>query len=511
MRVLHLVLGFVLAACQPTTAVDDDDATEAPTPDPRFDPLREAIVEELATFDAPGVAVGVLQGGEIVFAEGFGDKELGGDPIDGETLFRIGSVTKMLTSMAVLQQQEAGTLTVDTTVADAIPALASGDLEDWAAEATVGNLLSHTSAIYDYLEIDGSRSDAALGQFLSAGLESLWAWAPAGRFWNYSNTGYFVAGGALEEATGRAYVDLMQEDVFGPLGMSRTWFREEDVEADGNYAVGLGWDWTGSSAGDVEVRPASYDNAWGRPAGYAWSSVGDLLGFADFLMHGDPAVAGNSLRGEIANPHISMQTLGDVERYGYGMILTEGIYVGDSWVPLQFWSHGGAIPGYSAEVHVLPDQDFAIVFLASGDGAYFRTALRAALESLVELPAAGDAPDFPPDPATDGEIAGNWIDEHNLGALTLTDEAGGVGVIAPALDDAGVPYEDHWDPYREDSYLWDIQDTTVDLTVIRDDLGVPEFLRTRFSVSVRDGGEVRGASRAFDLRAALRDQAWMRR
>jgi CubicO group peptidase (beta-lactamase class C family) len=505
-----LVVATLLLGCPTTSPADDDDTTADPTPDPAWDPARQAFAEELADFDAPSAALGVMVNGEIVFAEGFGERE-DGEAADGETLYRIGSCTKMLTAMALLQQQEAGALDVaTTTVAEAVPELADGGLSDWAAQATVANLLSHTSALFDFLEIDGDTRPQAIRDFVVAMEDApIPTWAPPGRFYNYSNTGFFVAGAAIEEATGRDYTDVMEDDVFLPIGMGRTFFLPEDVLADGNYAVGRGWDWTGESAGQVEVEPDSYDNGWGRPAGYAWSSVSDLLRFANFLLVGDPAVPGNALRGAIHTAATSTQEIGDHVSYGYGMLLTDILGLDDGWRSVTLWSHGGAIPGYAAELHIFPEHGVAIATLAAGDGAYFRTMLPAVLSAAgVDLggPIADPVP--PPDPATDPEIAGDWDDVYSIGATTLADSAGGVSVVAPALDAAGVDYGEEMAAIARDNYRWEVQGQGQGMTVIRDEQGVPEFLRFRFSVSHRPGDVARGSAGAMrDVPAALRWQA----
>lgn len=508
-------LSFVVVlGCVAPTPGDDDDAqpTPEPTPDPRFDPLRDVIEAERERLGAPGVAIGLWVDGEPVFVEGLGTKEDGEDePVLGSTLFRIGSVTKMMTAAAVMHEVDAGTVTLETPLSDVWPGFDLSTRPGWADGAQVGHLLDHGCALMDYLEIDATRDESALEEWVFEGAAAeLPAWAPSGRFWNYSNPCYMLAGLVAETVSGRSYRETLDATVLGPLGMSRTTFLADEVLADGDYATGRSWDWDGGA----ELRdagPDDYDNAWARPAGYLWSSVEDLSRFAHFLLDGNTAVLSPTSREAMVTERRTMRSLGDHEMYALGVMVTDGFATEEGWYDEALWTHGGAIPGFAAELFVLPERRVVFASLANTDGAYFRESFAAALPYVTDIGEPGPVPALPPREDL-SDLAGTWDDTYNIGAWTLTWEEGDLHVDAPVLDQYDVPYGTTLIPFREDSFIWNIDGTQQIMGVVRDDGGAPEYLVFRFSVSVReDEGQARGQATARDVasfRRALRQGRW---
>lgn len=504
-------------ACAPTAPGDDDDDDDStPTPDddvpdPLFEPFRVAVEKEMEALGAPGVAVGIWRDGEIVFEEGFGSKGPNqNDPVLGSTLFRIGSVTKMMTAAAVMQQVDNGEFGLDSTLQSVWPEFDLATRPGWSAEATVEHTLNHTHALYDYLEIDSTTDDDALAEWVfEDAAESLPVWAPPGRFWNYSNPGYYLAGLLAETGSGRTYRETLADGVLLPLGMTRSFFLADEVLNDGDFATGDAADWEGGTD-RREAGPDSYDNAWGRPAGYLWSSVGDLLRFSEFVLDGDDGVLSPESRMALVEPKVSMVSVGDHEMYGLGWMVTDGFATRRGWYDEPLWTHGGAIHGFAAELFVLPEQRLAFAFLANTDGAYFRDAIEALLPLVTDVGAPGPVPSLPPR-ADFTDLAGAWDDTYNIGATTITWDGERLLFDVPLLDEYDIPYSDELTPYQEDSFLWEVQGAPQVMTVIRDAEGAPEYLRFRFSVSHRPEGEARGEPTRLDagaLRALLNRPSW---
>lgn len=538
MRSIRAPLAILLAWL--TACGDDDAATpdagvadaagtaDAASPDaaedPRFAPLVEAIEAELDAVGAPGVAVAVLQGGEVVFARGFGVKAPGGsDPILPTTLFRIGSTNKMITAAALLQQVEAGTVDLDAPVVDYLPAFHLDGDAAWAPSLRVRQLLEHTSGLADYLEVDapaGEQDDAALAAFLTGRYAGIgYLAAPAGTFYNYSNPGYMLAGLVAEEASGSAYRALLHDRVFAPLGMTRTFFLGAEVLADGDYAFGA----TQAPGWAPAVGPESYDNPWARPAGYAWSSVLDLARFARFLLAGDPAVLADPQRVAMQSAQRSTQQAGEHEAYGFGLMRFDGFFLIDgTWTAAAFARiltpsgatstyhdvpvvlHDGAIPGYSAWLSIVPSLDVAFITLANGDGAYFAHSFGVALSTLAELPAPAPPPDdLEPDPATFGAFAGTYVDPYVFGTIEISVADGQVGIVMPALDAAMYSYSPTLLPATPGNFLLQVEGTWIVVTFIAGEGGAITYFRTRYGVGVRTPG-VRGAAVAPDPEALRR-------
>lgn len=493
---LFLLAGLWLAAGCTGSLGDDDDFTgdddtggdDDATTDPRFEALAAAVEAERELLGAPGVAVAVVEGGEVTYAAGFGTRDPGGgEAVEPTTLFRIGSVNKMLTAAAVLQLVEAGAVGLDDAVPDHVPGYDYALNPGYAQQMTVRDTLTHTCGMYDYLEIDSDRDDAALGEAMTGWfVDGIWVMSPPGRMWNYSNPNFYTAGLIVELLSGRWYRERMDEAVFTPLGMDRTFFLPEEVLADGDYATALTYDWTGTTSDSRMAYPDSYDNAWGRPAGYAWSSVLDLARFATFLIHGDEAVLGDALREEMQSPQVNTEVLGDIDHYGYGLVHDRGFWLGASYYDTPLVSHDGAIPGFAASVYMLPELDFAMAVLANADGAYLANSVGVAFDTLAQLPAPAEEPDLTVDPSTFPGLAGTYLDPWNVGELEISVGEGGALVVdAPLLDTYGVSYSPTLSAYTPDNFLWTITGVPQLITFIRDGEGEPEYIRARFAVAGR--------------------------
>lgn len=461
--------------------------------DPRFDALAAQVELEREALGAPGVSVALLEDGEVVWAEGFGSRLADGDKrAKATTLYRIGSCNKMLTSAALLRKVDAGTVQLDDAVTVSSPDFHFDEDPSWADTIEVQHLLSHTSGMYDYLAIDGPTADSALESFLTGTSASsfggfMFLMSPSGRFWNYSNPNFYVAALVDEKtSSGVYYRDLLTQGVLEPLGMDRTLFLAEDVLDDGDYATGLAYDWVNGTSATRIADPEAYDNAWARPAGYAWSSVLDMAAFATFLLDGNTAVLSDALREEMQSPLVNTEYFLEYGFYGYGLSVNEGFQLGNDWYETRLVSHDGAIPGFSASMYVLPESRFAFVVLANTDGAYFPDSLAMALRDFGSLPAPVTPPDPQIDPTDFASFAGTYQDPYNVGEIGIAASNGEVTITMPDLDDLGIPYDTDLVPYSKNNFVLGIQGTQVLATFILDSGGNAEYFRTRFAVGARE-------------------------
>jgi CubicO group peptidase (beta-lactamase class C family) len=137
----------------------------------RFRPLADAIEQERISLGVPGVAVAVVEHGELTFAHRFGSKNpKKSDPVKPTTLFRIGSITKSLTAIAVLQRVQQGQVRLDGPLVQYVPEFHLNLTPASVPSITVRHLLTHTSGLFDYIEFDApanERTDAALEGFLT--------------------------------------------------------------------------------------------------------------------------------------------------------------------------------------------------------------------------------------------------------------------------------------------------------------------------------------------------------
>ncbi len=449
------------------------------TTDPRFEELAKRFEEEMKELGAPGAALALMEKGKIIFKRGFGVKSLGGDrAVSADTLFRIGSVTKMLTAASLLQQVQAGKIELDKPAVTYIPAYHYNYDSSWAPSVKVWNFLTHTSGLNDYLVVDGPTDDASLESFLTGETYANrgYMMAPAGVMYNYSNPNFMLAGLIAEKVCGTSYRLCLKRGVFDKLGMTRTFLLPADAINDGDVSDG----YCNQLCPQIEtVGIDSYDNAWARPAGYAISSVSDLAAFANFLMKGDERVLNDEVRVGMISEQINTKEYLDVASYGYGIMVYKGVFLGSDFYRTKILTHGGAIGGYSAELWAVPSADFVFVTLANADGAYFRKSLVYALGEIAAMPAPSSPPDDSVNPADFDKFVGEYEDKFNVGAIYITKESGELRVSMPDVDAAHIPYEKKLEPICPENFVLTIQGQRLQVTFISDDAGKVKYFRTR--------------------------------
>ena len=473
-------LSIILSSCS-DQPVDDEPPPRGDLPiETRFEGLAEQIEAERVATGTPGVAALVIEGAEVVFAHGFGSRHPTSDeyePVTAATLFRIGSVTKMLTATAFLQLVASGDITVEAPVTDVIPELV-GLTPEGTPDMTMEHLLTHGSGVVDYLEIDappGEQTDAALDSVLTGRLaQDGYLMSPPGRMWNYSNPNYYILGLVAERIVGQPYVQIMEERVFRPLGMERTLFRPEEVMADGDFA----WGKSAYTSSGV-VAPDGYENPWGRPAGYAFSSVWDLSEFVLFLMRGRDDVLPSDLRAGMQQPRRNTEMFYDLEHYGYGLLVSDGVATGSGYYETRVVSHGGDIPGFAASVYMHPESSLAFITLANADGAHFNASAAFVFENFATFPKPVEPPAPDASPEHLASLAGTFHDPFNVGEIVMEASESGLTVEFPDLDAAGIPYEPQLQQVSDQTFVLGVQGTSIAATFILDENGNVEYLRTR--------------------------------
>lgn len=477
--------------------------------DGRFATLATVIDSERAALGAPGMAVAIVEDGAVVWCRGFGDKHPSeGGAVLPSTLFRMGSVNKMMTAVGVLQQVDSGAVALTDPATTPLPDFSLQYSPDYT-DITVEHLLTHQGGFYDYLLIDDDDDDDALAEAVEGWFSTNEVLiSPPGAFWNYSNPNWYVAGRIVEKLDGRYYTQYMADEVFEPLWMNRTTFDGEAVLADGDYASGKTSDWTGSSSDSAIAGPDSYDNAWARPAGYAWTSAEELARFAVFMMNGDETVLSSALREQMMTERVDLSYAPDLQYYGYGLFTDPGVFFdADDYRPLNLVYHGGDINGFAADLFMVPEQNFAMAILANADNAHVSDSLLAALDLVVNMPDSTEVPDL--SPVSDvTAMAGNYSEPWNIvGDFTLTEAEGVLSVEMPALDKHGFSYSTTLTPYIDRTFVFTVAGYSDLMTFIEVD-GVM-YARTRLFVGAQtaQAGMAPPAARPFDaerLRRALK-------
>lgn len=472
------------------TPVDDtgDSSIDSEAPaalDPEDLATLEAQIERTLARQrfATGASVAIWRDGEIVYARGFGSADPEAEvPVTPDTLFQIGSDTKKMTAVAVLQQVQAGALSLDTPLDVLLPGFALARSPDWASSATLHALLSHQGGLFDYTPWDDDPADAVLAErAMGIVAEREYAMAPAGSFWNYANPNFSLAGLAAETASGRAYADLLTEDLFAPLGMTHTFAREADLPSDAAVAIGNGYyytsdrDWFDLWQSDGALARGSVhlannaDNGFTRPAGLVWSTATDNCNFAGFLIDGDPAVLDDALRASISTQHVNLYPSIDIQGYGYGLMVIQGFTDSDgAYHDAPMWLHGGNTLAQTSLFYVLPEQRMAVCVLSNGYGDDFSDVAIEAFSLFAALPEPTENPGFNTFEPDLSAMVGQYEDP-GLGAIEVRMREGSLTISIPLLEEYGFTVGPSLTPYLNEIFQFNINGTGYTLTFVTED------------------------------------------
>jgi CubicO group peptidase (beta-lactamase class C family) len=294
--------------------------------------------------------VEVRLGDKVLLGRGYGQADVTRDvPNDLDTRFRIASLTKQFTALAVLILQEQGKLEVSDLVCTHLAKCPAS----WRA-ITIEHLLTHTAGLFNYTDLgeaEANRYGAEFGPtptpeqliqtFIGRPLEF-----PPGSKSRYSNSGYVLLGHLIERLTGHTYAEFLHDEILDPLGMSDTAY-QPDEPADADDAVGY-QDWS-----KPVVDPLS--DAVAFAAGGIRSTAADLVRWNQFLLTGTPAIVKPGTLAELLRPRVAT---GGGEKYGYGIATS-----GTGKATTHF--HDGAIEGFSTYNQIRPATKLSIVVLSN--------------------------------------------------------------------------------------------------------------------------------------------------
>lgn len=317
---------------------------------PDFSSVRDEIRRALVAWDQPSMAVAVARGGEVVWEEGFGwaDRERR-IPATEHTMYSLASISKPITATGLMILVERGLVDLDAPANDYLgPAKIDG--RDWdAARATVRRVASHTAGLplhYQFFYEDEPYRRPHMDETIRryANLVT----APDER-WNYSNLGYGILDYIIERASGQPYPDFMRDEVFQPLGLTRT-----------SIDIGPGLeDFTATRYATDQSPIPFYD--FDHPGGSAvFSSAHDLVRFGMFhlgrdLDHQRRIISDTAIE-RMREPGGSS---GPAAEYGIGWSLRE--------LPggLRLQRHGGGMGGVRTELAIAPEENAAVVVLSN--------------------------------------------------------------------------------------------------------------------------------------------------
>lgn len=318
--------------------------------------LEQEIAAAMQAAHVPGVALAVVHQHRLIYAHGFGVTSVETrQPVTTDTLFRIGSTTKPLTTIMVMQLVEEGLLDLDAPLSDLLPDLTLSDPHA-ASRITPRLLLAHRAGLPTAAEHHGSREAAGLREAIYRDIGAYPLLAEPGRIWSYSNPGINIVGHLAEQATGKDYTTLMQERVFTPLYMHHTTF---DPLVAMTYP--LAQSHTLDADGRLVVEHHYADNSAHYPAGFAISTVLDMANVARMLL-ADGQFEGRQLlnAASVAQMKTPQAQFPTFDQDGYGLTLTCWRHRG-----VQLVGHGGRISQFASDFTLAPETGTAVILLAN--------------------------------------------------------------------------------------------------------------------------------------------------
>jgi CubicO group peptidase (beta-lactamase class C family) len=373
----------------------------ATTPEARLDQAAAHLYA-----DTPGVVVGVIKGGQLAFAKAYGAADLTyGIAFTPETPTNIGSTSKQFTGFALTLLASRGKLSLDDDVRKHIP-----ELPDFGKPITVRHLLSHTTGYREFINtliIEGRQvvegDYIAPDEVIKVIQRQTKLQNDPGAEFNYNNTAFSLATIVLERVTGRQFPEWLRDEVFLPLGMTKTWVRANP----GQIIPGRSTGYITGVGGFREVR----DLHAAVGAGGIYTTPGDMAKWM-----------GNFKTGKLGGPEVIRELTtsgvlnsGTPTNYGKGLFL-------DTIRGLKRWQHGGNDVAHSSTFVYYPDLDAGYVVFSNYQGvpggiagvvadAFFGEHMTAAAGSTG---APGGAPANPaantavaPQRATDAPAAGD--------------------------------------------------------------------------------------------------------
>ena len=308
------------------------------------------LVQESYKPTEPGVAVIVAKDGEMIFRKGQGMANLElGLPIEPDMVFRLGSITKQFTAVAILMLAEQGKLALDDSISKFLPNYPTHDYL-----ITIEHLLTHTSGIKSYTSMPEWpplwRKDFTVQELIDFFKYQPMESAP-GKRWAYNNSGYILLGAIIEKVSGQSYEQFLQQNIFEPLGMKQSYYDHPSPVILRRVA---GYD--KNSDGFTNAPYLSMTQPYA--AGALASTVDDLV-LWDAALYTEQLLKHETLQ----QAHISHKLMdGSSTAYGYGWEISE--YAG-----YRLIEHGGGIHGFRTRAIRVPDDRIFVAVLSNNGGA----------------------------------------------------------------------------------------------------------------------------------------------
>jgi serine beta-lactamase-like protein LACTB len=319
--------------------------------------LDRLITREIADKRLPALSIALVDDQKVVWARGYGFADAAKKtPATAETVYRVGSVSKLFTDLAVMQLVEQGKLDLDAPVTKYLPDFKP--ISKYDKPITLRMLLSHRSGLVreplvgNYFDPSVSALDRTVRSLNQTEL----VYEPGTRT-KYSNAGIAVVGLVLEETQQQRFARYLHNRVLDPLGMTSSAF-EPSAELNKRLASGVMWTSYGR-----EFEAPTFELGM-SPAGSMYTTVNDLGRFLSALFAGGKGPGGQVIGAKTLEQMWTPQFVKEGEKTGFGIGFNVGELDGHKHV-----GHGGAIYGFATELGALPAEKLGVVVVTSRDVA----------------------------------------------------------------------------------------------------------------------------------------------
>jgi len=335
---LLITIAMTLSAC---AASNETDALTS---------KLDALFQDFSKPEAPGASVMVVHQGKVVVAKGYGLANLEERvPCGTNTNYRLASVTKQFTAMAVLMLVQRGKLRLDECLTDVFP-----EFPAYGRPIAIRHLLTHTSGVLDYEDLIPKGTEIPVMDFdvLRLLMDQDKTYFPPGTKYRYSNSAYALLALVVEQRSGNTFARFLEQNIFRPLRMNDTLAYERGLSVVPSRAYGYSPDGKGFKRTDQSLTSSVLGD------GGVYSSVADLCKW-DQALYTDKLLS-RKLLNLAFTP--GPETDRAATRYGFGWYITE--YRG-----LREIYHSGTSIGFTTRIARFPEKKFTVIILTNRNDA----------------------------------------------------------------------------------------------------------------------------------------------
>ncbi|WP_405397672.1 serine hydrolase domain-containing protein [Maribacter sp. Asnod2-G09] len=353
------------------------------------DALTDYFNKAIASGDIVGAGVSIVSGDSVILSDGYGKRSFNGkETVDGETLFRLGSISKGFTGILAANLESEGKLHFNDKVADYLPNFHFGNQQN-TQKIEVAHLLSHTTGTPYHSYTDLVEAGYTMSS-ISEKFDKINPIAAPGSQYSYQNAMFSVAQEVMLKATGKDIQTLLTDKFFEPLGMSSVSMDHKTLMSNENIA--LPHIRRGHSFRTVLPRD-NYYNA--IAAGGINANSTDMAKWMRFLLGHNPDVMSKDAMAQVFKPFVELnghrkyyqKWPGHVKSgYGFGWRI-HTVKENEKAAEERIWHHGGSVNNYRNEIALFPDSDLGICVLINGPSKLVKTVipdLRAIVKSIYE-------------------------------------------------------------------------------------------------------------------------------